>query len=78
MSEVNLSKRIHQSRPDMVLSIGNEYLTRNLMGELATLYTNTALNAPKRHFLTRFIRNLKDDARSELDYIHYTVPLVTD
>ena len=34
MIESELPKRIYQSRPDIVLNIGNEYLTMNLMGQL--------------------------------------------
>lgn len=41
------------------------------------MYKNTALNAPKRHFLSRFVRDLKEDALEEIDFMHYTVPLNT-
>jgi hypothetical protein len=34
MMESELPKRIYQSRPDLVLNIGNEYLTMMLMEEL--------------------------------------------
>ena len=34
MTDVQLPKRIYQSRPDIVLNIGNEYLTMMLMEEL--------------------------------------------
>ena len=47
------------------------------MGDLADFYRNTALNAPKRHFLTRFVRDLKEDSLNEIDFCHYTVPLNT-
>ena len=47
------------------------------MGDLASFYHNTALNAPKRHFLTRFVKDLKEDALNEIDFCHYTVPLNT-
>jgi len=72
-----VARRIYQSRPDLVLNIGNEYMTRNLMGDLAQMYHRTALNAPKRHFLTRLVRDLKEDALNEIDFCHYTVPLNT-
>ena len=52
-------------------------MTRNMLGDLAAFYKNTALNAPKRHFLTRFVRDLKEDALNEIDFCHYTVPLNT-
>jgi len=77
LDEGEVARRIYQSRPDLVLNIGNEYMTRNLMGDLAKYYTHTALNAPKRHFLTRFVRDLKEDALKEIDFCHYTVPLNT-
>lgn len=77
LDETDVARRIYQSRPDLVLNIGNEYITRNMMGDLAKFYTNTALNAPKRHFLTRFVRDLKEDALNEIDFCHYTVPLNT-
>ena len=38
MTEVQLPKRIYQSRPDIVLNIGNEYLTMMLMEELKSKY----------------------------------------
>ena len=31
MNDTNLAKRIFQSRPDLILNIGNEYLTMQLM-----------------------------------------------
>ena len=34
LSEGDVPKRIFQSRPSIVLNIGNEYLTMQLMGEL--------------------------------------------
>jgi len=36
LMEVNLPKRIYQSRPSLVLNIGNEYLSMMLMEELAS------------------------------------------
>lgn len=35
LDESEVARRIYQSRPDLVLNIGNEYLTRNMMGDLA-------------------------------------------
>ena len=34
MTEAQLPRRIFQSRPDLVLNIGNEYLTMMLMEDL--------------------------------------------
>jgi hypothetical protein len=38
LDEQDLTKRIYQSRPHMVLNIGNEYLSLNLMEQLASKY----------------------------------------
>jgi len=44
--------------------------------DLKGMYTNTALNAPKRHYLTRFVRDLRESAMEDgIDFCHYTVPL---
>ena len=36
MMEANVPKRIYQSRPNLVLNIGNEYMTMMMMEELAS------------------------------------------
>lgn len=46
-----------------------------MMEELAKYYKNSALEMPKRHFYTRFARDLKEFALEKVDYAHYTVPL---
>ena len=38
MSDADIVKRIYQSRPSLVLNIGNEYLTMRLMDELRSKY----------------------------------------
>jgi len=38
MMDQNIPKRIYQSRPNLVLNIGNEYLTFMLMEELASKF----------------------------------------
>lgn len=40
MVEQSIPKRIYQARPNLVLNIGNEYLTMNLMEDLAGFYKN--------------------------------------
>jgi len=40
-----------------VLNIGNEYLAFMMMEELAKYYKNSALDMPKRHMFTRFVRD---------------------
>ena len=78
MTEAELPKRIFQSRPDLVLNIGNEYLTMMVMEELKSYYDKSpALNMPKRHIYTRFIRDFKEFTLPKIDYCHYTVPLQT-
>jgi len=39
------------------------------------LYKNSALDCPKRHLYTRFIKDMKEFHLSQMDYVHYTVPL---
>lgn len=46
MMEQDLPKRIYQSRPNLVLNIGNEYLSTLLMEKLASYYKNSALTMP--------------------------------
>ena len=58
-----------------MLNIGNEYLTMNLMEDLAKYYKNTALNMPKRHIYTRFVRDFKEFTLPMIDYAHFTNPL---
>ena len=45
------------------------------MGDLKKHYHNTALDMPKRHFYTRFVRDLKEWSTESIDYAHFTVPL---
>lgn len=45
------------------------------MSDLKNFYKNTALDMPKRHFHTRFVRDLKEWSTENIDYAHYTVPL---
>lgn len=40
-------------------------------------YKNSALDMPKRHILTRFVRDFKEFTLPMIDYAHYTVPLQT-
>lgn len=77
LSEAEVPKRIFQSRPNLVLNIGNEYLTTELMTQMKEFYGNTALPMPKRHFLTRFGRDFKERHREAIDFCHFTVPLYT-
>ena len=75
MVEQSIPKRIYQARPNLVLNIGNEYLTMNLMEDLAGFYKNSALSMPKRHIFTRFVRDFKEFTLPMIDYAHYTNPL---
>lgn len=43
MMEANLPKKIHQSRPSLILNIDNEYMTFLMMEELLAFYKNGAL-----------------------------------
>jgi len=49
----------------------------NMMEELATYYKSTALNMPKRHIYTRFVRDFKEFTLPMIDYAHFSVPLQT-
>lgn len=75
LMEANVPKRIYQSRPSLVLNIGNEYLSFMMMEELRKFYKNSALDMPKRHMWNRFIRDFKEFTLKQMDYCHYTVPL---
>jgi len=77
LMEKNVPKKIYQSRPSLVLNIGNEYMTFMLMEEFAKYYKNSPLQMPQRHTFTRFARDLKEFSRQYVDYAHFTVPLTT-
>lgn len=77
MNDASLAKSIYQSRPDLILNIGNEYLTMQMMEQVKHFYDRSALNMPKRHLYTRFVRDFKEFTLPFLDYCHYTVPLNT-
>ena len=85
MKDAQLPRRIFQSRPDLVLNVGNEYLTMMLMEDLkskcthmlttiAEYYDNSPLNMPSRQIWTRFVRDFKEFTLSKIDYAHFTVP----
>jgi len=73
--DAELTKRIYQARPNLVLNIGNEYLAMGLMKELKQFYVNSSLNMPQRHIHTRFARDFKEFTLESFDWAHYTVPL---
>lgn len=76
-NESDLPKRIFQSRPSIVLNLGNEYLTMQLMTELKKYYDKSPLDMPSRQIFTRFVRDFKEFTLPMIDYCHYTVPLHT-
>ncbi len=40
-------------------------------------YRNGAVQMPKRHYLNRFVRDMRNWSEKYVDFMHYTVPLVT-
>eukprot|EP00352_Strombidinopsis_acuminata_P007470 CAMPEP_0176366870 /NCGR_PEP_ID=MMETSP0126-20121128/21482_1 /TAXON_ID=141414 ORGANISM="Strombidinopsis acuminatum, Strain SPMC142" /NCGR_SAMPLE_ID=MMETSP0126 /ASSEMBLY_ACC=CAM_ASM_000229 /LENGTH=500 /DNA_ID=CAMNT_0017724463 /DNA_START=72 /DNA_END=1574 /DNA_ORIENTATION=- len=77
LMEADLPKKIHQGRPSLILNIDNEYMTFMLMDEIKKYYANSALDMPKRHYFNRFIKDFRQWTQKYVDYMHYTVPLVT-
>jgi hypothetical protein len=75
MMNVELPKRIFRSRPDLILNIDNEYMTFLLMDEIKKYYRNSAIQMPQRHYLARFVRDMRNWSEQYVDYMHYTVPL---
>lgn len=75
MMEAQLPKKIYQSRPSLIMNVGNEYMTFMMMEELLPFYKNSAQNMPKRHFLDRFVRDMRTWNEKHIDHMHYTVPL---
>lgn len=75
MMEAQLPKKIYQSRPDMILNLGNEYMTTLLMEELQPYYNTGAIRAPKRHYMDRFVRDMRSWHEKLIDHMHFTVPL---
>lgn len=73
--EQDVPKRIYQSRPHLVLNIGNEYLSFLLMENLKQYYENSSLNMPKRHLFQRFIKDLKEYSMESIDFVHHTTPI---
>ena len=72
---VELPRKIYQSRPDLILNIDNEYMTFLMMDELRKYYRNSAVTMPKRHYLSRFVRDMNNFHEKYVDYMHYTVAL---
>ena len=77
LENVDLSKRIYQSRPDLILNIDNEYMTFMLMDDIQKYYKNSSVNMPQRHYLNRFVRDFRRWTEQYVDFMHYTVPLRT-
>jgi lipid A disaccharide synthetase len=73
--QADLSKKIYQSRPDLILNVDNEYMTFMLMDEIKKYYKNSAVDMPQRHYLNRFVRDFRQWTEKYVDYMHYTVPL---
>jgi hypothetical protein len=75
IQDSKIPQKIFHSKPHLVLNIGNEYITFQLMEELAKFYKTSAMDMPKRHLLTRFVKDLKEFSLKYVDYCHYTVPI---
>lgn len=50
-------------------------MTFLLMDEVRKTYRNSAVEMPKRHFLARFVKDMRNWSEQYIDYMHYTVPL---
>ena len=50
-------------------------MTFLLMDELRKYYRNSAINMPQRHYLARFVRDMRHWSEKYVDFMHYTVPL---
>ena len=74
---VDLPRKIYQSRPDLILNIDNEYMTLSMMEQLSKFYQGSSVAMPQRHFLGRFVRDMRNWHENRIDYMHFTVPLVT-
>ncbi len=75
--EAEMAKKIHQSRPDLILNVDNEHMTFLLMDQIKRYYQNSAIDMPQRHYLNRFVRDFRQWTEQYVDHMHYTVPLVT-
>jgi hypothetical protein len=75
--EVELPKRIHQARPSVILNIDNEFMTFKLMDEVKSFYNHSSNDLPKRHYYNRFVKDFKQWTKKYVDFMHYSVPLVT-
>lgn len=75
--EVDLPRKIYQARPSVVLNIDNEYLTFTLMEALNKHYQHSSNDMPKRHYYNRFVKDFRHWTMKYVDFMHYTVPLVT-
>lgn len=59
----------------MILNLGNEYATFLMMEELMPYYAKSAVNMPKRHYMDRFVRDMRSWHEKNIDCMHWTVPL---
>lgn len=57
VQESNLVKRVHQSRPSVILALDNEYLSMKFFEDLNE-YEKGVVSRPKRHFYGRFVKDL--------------------
>lgn len=74
MDENNFAKNVYRHRPSVVLSFENEYFTFEFMKKLNAFYHNSSVPMPKRHFIDRFIRDMRPWNEEFIDYMHHTIP----
>ena len=50
-------------------------MTFLLMDEIKKYYRNSAITMPKRHYMARFVRDMRNWSEQYVDFMHYSVPL---
>jgi len=77
LDQNDFAKSIYRERPSIILNFDNEYMTYELMERVSRFYGNSNLERPSRHFFTRFVKDLRQFNLKQIDYCHYSIPMVT-
>ena len=73
IEENDYVKNSYKHKPSVVLSFDNEYFTFEIMERLNKYYVNNP-EKPKKHYVNRFIRDMRPYHEELIDHMHYTIP----
>jgi hypothetical protein len=73
----SVARKVFKHEPGAVLSVDNEYMMFNAMDQLGKYYAGSSVNQPKRHFYSRWVKDMRQFHLKHFDFMHYTIPNVT-